>query len=574
MTLELLFPNFDQLIRTPEDVQRLNEAILQLAVQGKLVPQDPNDEPASVLLERITQTKQRLIAEKVIRKPKKLPPILSENKPFALPLGWIWCRIEQISQKLGSGSTPRGGRNVYVDEGVKFLRSQNVWNDGLRLDGVVHIPESVNQKMANTVVTPGDILLNITGASIGRAALVPDDFDTGNVSQHVAIVRMVEPETRYFIHSGLISPLLQRTIMDVQVGISREGLSMTRLREFLVPLPPLAEQKRIVAKVDQLFAQTRALEAKLRRAQEAIVVVNQAALHRLDNAGSDAERRTAWATVRGHFDRLYDDPRCVQALRQTILQLAVQGKLVPQDPNDEPASVLMTRIEAEKKRLADAGEVAKPKRYRPISQAEMPFPPPVGWDWCRVQELGEVRLGRQRSPKHHQGEYMRPYLRAANIKWSGVDLSDVKEMDFAPEVFLNYRLRDQDILLNEASGSYFEVGKSIIWHNEIPDCCFQNTLIRVRLYAFSPEYLRLHFECDARTGRFGSIAKGMSIRHLGAERLAVMPVALPPLAEQKRIVAKIDQLMALCDALEAKLSQGQAAQANLTAATLYHALDA
>ncbi|MCP4199616.1 MAG: restriction endonuclease subunit S, partial [Proteobacteria bacterium] len=239
----------------------------QLAVQGKLVPQDPDDEPASELLKRIEAEKKRLVEEGKIRKAKPLPPINLEEVPYELPEGWEWARMQEISIKLGSGSTPRGGKQAYVDEGVKFLRSQNIWNDGLRIEGIVRIPQSINEKMSNTIVQPKDILLNITGASIGRSSLVPDDFDIGNVSQHVAIIRLVDPSIRRFLHICLISPLVQQTIIDVQVGISREGLSMTRLRRFMLPLPPLAEQKRIVAKVDQLMALCDALEAKLGQAE-------------------------------------------------------------------------------------------------------------------------------------------------------------------------------------------------------------------------------------------------------------------------------------------------------------------
>jgi type I restriction enzyme, S subunit len=160
--------------------------------------------------------------------------------------------LGQLLSKLGAGSTPLGGRDVYVTCGVKFLRSQNVWNEGLRLEGVAFITPETHARMAGTVVLPDDILFNITGASIGRCAVVPGEFDEANVSQHVAIVRPLVNDITSYLHLVLISPHVQQTVMDVQVGVSREGLSMSKLGQFVIPLPPLAEQSRIVARVEEL----------------------------------------------------------------------------------------------------------------------------------------------------------------------------------------------------------------------------------------------------------------------------------------------------------------------------------
>ena len=216
MTPETLARHFDLLTDAPNAAKKLRELVLQLAVQGKLVEQDPNDEPAGVLLKRIEADKKRLIKEKAISKLKPLPPINDDELPSELPFGWHWTQLETITQKLGAGSTPRGGKSVYLDEGVIFLRSQNIWNTGLKLDDVALISEEIHRKMSGTFVESGDILLNITGASIGRSALVPDNFVEGNVSQHVAIVRLVDKATRQYIHLCVISPFFQNTIRQVR----------------------------------------------------------------------------------------------------------------------------------------------------------------------------------------------------------------------------------------------------------------------------------------------------------------------------------------------------------------------
>jgi type I restriction enzyme, S subunit len=176
----------------------------------------------------------------------------------------VWCRLGEVSAKLGAGSTPLGGKQVYTKTGIKFLRSQNVWNDGLDLSDVALIPREIHDEMSGTWIQPGDILLNITGASIGRCAVVPDDFDEGNVSQHVSIVRLVDKGLRQYLHLCLLSPYFQDEIMRVQVGVSREGLSMARLQFLLIPLPPLTMQQRIMERVDGLMAMCDELETNLK----------------------------------------------------------------------------------------------------------------------------------------------------------------------------------------------------------------------------------------------------------------------------------------------------------------------
>ena len=241
----------------------LKKSILQEAVQGKLVPQDPDDEPASVLLDRIRAEKEQLIKAGKIKRDKHESVIfrrdnshyekcgfeevcIDDELPFDIPENWSWCRLSELCMKIGAGSTPTGGKAVYVSEGIKFIRSQNVYNDGLRLNDIAYITEETNSKKSGSIVQAKDILLNITGGSIGRCAIVPDDFDIANVNQHVMIIRLVDPIIRQWIHAILISEYIQNLIMDVQVGVSREGLSATKLMNFLIPIPPIREQKRIL----------------------------------------------------------------------------------------------------------------------------------------------------------------------------------------------------------------------------------------------------------------------------------------------------------------------------------------
>jgi type I restriction enzyme S subunit len=260
--------HFDTLFTTESSIDALKQTLLQLAVMGKLVPQDPNDEPASELLKKIQEQKAKLIVEGKIKKEKPQPLIGNEEKPFDSPLGWTFVRLGELLSKIGAGSTPLGGKQVYVKEGIPFLRSQNVWNDGLRLDDVAFITSETHVKMSGTHVYPGDLLFNITGASIGRCAIVPENFEFGNVSQHVTIVRPVSKVILDFLHRVLISNHVQQTVTDVQVGVSREGLSIGKLAQFVIPVPPLKEQHRIVGKVDELMSLCDQLKSRITAANQ------------------------------------------------------------------------------------------------------------------------------------------------------------------------------------------------------------------------------------------------------------------------------------------------------------------
>lgn len=269
-----LYKHFDDLFTTEDSIDQLKQTILQLAVMGKLVPQNPNDEPASELLKRIAKEKERLVEEGVIKKEKALPDIQDSEIPFKVPSSWAFARLGEITNKIGSGSTPRGGRESYSDEGILFLRSQNIYNYGLELSDVAFISNETHERMSGTKVFPGDILLNITGGSLGRSTIFPSDVGEANVSQHVTIIRPTNSQTRFFLHLCIMSPYGQELIWGRQVGANREGLSKRILELFEFPIPPLEEQDRIVSKVDELFALCDRLKARIAEAQK---VANQMA---------------------------------------------------------------------------------------------------------------------------------------------------------------------------------------------------------------------------------------------------------------------------------------------------------
>ena len=221
-----------------------------------------------------------------------------ENVPFEVPESWVWTTIEEICSKIGSGSTPRGSN--YSANGIPFFRSQNVYNDRLVYDDIKYISEEVHQKMKGTEVLANDLLLNITGGSLGRCAVVPADFNCGNVSQHVCIMRSILVEPEYF-HALVLSSYFAKSMKIT--GSGREGLPKYSLEQMAFPLPPLSEQQRIVMEIEKLFA-----------------LIDQ-----IEQGKSDLQTT-------------------IKQTKSKILDLAIHGKLVPQDPNDEPAIELLKRI--------------------------------------------------------------------------------------------------------------------------------------------------------------------------------------------------------------------------------------
>ncbi|BAZ14996.1 restriction modification system DNA specificity domain protein [Calothrix sp. NIES-4071] len=560
MNLQTFFDNFELLAEAPNGVQKLRELILQLAVMGKLAPQDPNDEPASALLEQIRFKKELIYQERKLKK-ERLLPIKLDNTSFNIPATWQWCRLQEITEKLGAGSTPKGGKSVYKETGIKFIRSQNVWNNGLYLENVAYIPLSIHQRMNGTIVQPGDILLNITGASIGRSCIVPDDFDEGNVSQHVAIVRLLDKRIRYYLHLCLISPYIQDCIMGVQVGISREGLSMASFKDFLIPLPPLNEIIRIGYKVGQLMKLCDELEARQQKKQEARVTINNTAIAQLLAAREPEEFNKSWQRIYNNFDLLYSTPENIGKLRSCILQLAVMGKLAPQDPRDEPASVLLDKIKAEKKRLVEEGKINKSGNILSVSTNKFLSTLPKGWLCVPLGECIDLISGQHlNQDEQNDKEEGLPYLTGPS------DFGKVNPIVTRWTLTPKAIAENNDILITVKGAG---VGKTNI-------LSFKKAAIGRQLMAIRPILLNtnyIYILILAYHQIFQSLGTGSTVPGLSREDILSFSLPLPPLNEQHCIVAKVNQLMALCDQLEAQLKQSVADSEKLMETAVRQLLD-
>ena len=271
-----------EITRQQSLLAKLKEAILLEAIQGKLTADwraaHPDVEPASQLLHRIKTEKDRLISTEKIRVEKPLSQITPAEIQFKIPKVWQWARLIELSEKTGSGSTPSGGKSAYSASGIPFLRSQNVHDDGLVLKDVARISTAIHKRMEGTTVFPQDLLLNITGGSIGRCAVVTDEVEEANVNQHVAIIRPVLRPSGKYLHAVVLSPYFQRKIEEAQTGAGREGLPKNKMDLIAIPVPPLAEQAAIIERVEALMTTCDALEAEIEHSRRHAANLLQAVL--------------------------------------------------------------------------------------------------------------------------------------------------------------------------------------------------------------------------------------------------------------------------------------------------------
>ncbi|MCF3595728.1 restriction endonuclease subunit S [Rhodobacteraceae bacterium LMO-12] len=559
MNPERLLEVYEQISEAPDAIARLRRFVLDLAVRGKLVEQDAGDEPASALLLR---AKARKVEQGIKH---KADPIGGGETPFPAPTGWVWTRVGEIALQTGSGSTPRGGKSAYAATGTPFLRSQNVYNDGLRLDDVVFINDETNEKMKRTQVKANDLLLNITGGSIGRCCRIPDDFRGANVSQHVAIIRTAVASTEDFLHLLVMSPFFQAYVLGEQTGAGRGGLPKNRMDRIPVPLPPLAEQHRIVAKVDELMALCDRLEEARKIREETRDKLTAASLARLtapDTTAEDFPAHAAFALKA--LPALTTRPDQIKTLRQTILNLAVRGKLVEQDAADEPASHLLMKISKSRE------EMRSIKR----GIADLPFPLPVGWATARVQDTlmpgreisyGVIKLGNE----PESGGI--PTLRCSDVRPGYIEHRTIRRVREEIEAeYTRTRLVGGEVLINIRGtlGGVAEVPAMMAGYNIAREVAVipisEQILGRYVVYLMLSPFFWRHIQGNLR---------GIAYKGLNLGTLRELPIPIPPLAEQHRIVAKVDALMALCDRLEAALTTTDTTRTRLFESLLHEALE-
>lgn len=561
MELETFFEQFELLADAPNGVQKLRELILQLAVQGKLVPQDPNDEPASVLLERIEAEKKRLVKEGKIKKSTNILPIKTNEVPFDLPRGWEWVRLEKLCKVITKGSSPKWQGVNYVDKGngILFITSENVRNYSLNLEEPKYVEDKFNEIEPRSILRRNDILMNIVGASIGRTAIYEHD-EIANINQAVCLIRIVGQNRLVnlkYLLSYFNSALCISLMFDKQVDNARANLSMGNISKFVIPLAPYQEQSRITQKVDRLMSLCDELEARQEKRNKRILQLGEVATSQLLTPSTPEAFNHHWQGICDNFDLLYSTPENVSQLRQAILQLAVMGKLVPQDANDEPASVLLERIMEEKARLVKEGKIKKEKKLPPLDVDEMPFELPEGWEWVRLGQIIEsLRYGT--SKKCSYESHGTPVLRIPNLHNGRINREDLKFTELSKNEFQELQLLKDDLLMIRSNGSKSLVGRTAVVDNQSEGNAYAGYLVRIRIFLpfVYSHYLHLALETDCVREQIEiPVRTTTGVKNINSTEISNLSLPLPPFEEQKRIIAKVDRLMSLCDELEAKLTQ-------------------
>jgi type I restriction enzyme S subunit len=540
MKLETFFKHFDLLAEAPNGVQKLRELILDLAVRGKLVPQDKNDEPAAVLLERIKKEKERLVKEK-IQKVRTTSKIDNSEIPFELPKNWMWVNLDSYVL-IVMGQSPDSTYYNNHKKGLPFYQGKSDFNN-------LYPTPRVWCEIPLKIAEENDILISVR-APVGSTNICQEKSCIG---RGLAALRSIDNTNNFYLLYFLRA--FEKKISEMGVGSTFKAISKTNLETFKIAVPPLNEQKRIVTKVDELMKLCDELEARQKKKQETRILINNAALNKLLTAETPETFTKNWQRISDNFDILYSAPENIGKLRQAILQLAVMGKLVPQNANDEPAAVLLERIKKEKERLVKEGKIKKEKSLPAIKDDEIPYDLPIGWECCYISELAiKVTDGEHITPtRTPSGHYL---LSARNIKEEGIILDNV---DYVPESEF-YRIRkrcnpDKDDILISCSGS---VGRIAIVDKD-------DTYVMVRSVALlklfkdniNSKYLAYILKSLMVQNQIIEKSKTSAQANLFLGKIKEIKVVLAPLNEQKRIVTKVDKLMKLCDELETKLTQTQ-----------------
>jgi type I restriction enzyme S subunit len=574
-------------------IKKLRELILELAVRGLLVPQDSNDKPASILLKTIAAEKEKLLKEGKIKKQKPLPEISEDDKPFELPKGWEWvCWRDILAHDdaafkrgpFGSSLT----KSMFVSEGYKVYEQYCPINDDCSFERY-YISNDKFEELKGFAVKKGDYLVSCTGATLGRITQVPPDFNEGVINQALLRVRMnsdfIDPQ---FFKLMFRSPFFQRSIFANSKGSAIPNVKgVNDLKVMLVPFMPIQEQKRIVAKVNELMALCDQLEQQTESSLTAHQTLVETLLNTLltaaqttgteernsqSNRNQESSFDQAWNRIAQHFDVLFTTEHSIDQLKQTILQLAVMGKLVPQDPSDEPASVLLEKIAAEKEQLIKDKKIKKQKALPPIGDDEKPFELPQGWEWVRFDDICGLITSGSRGWKDFYSDSGSVFIRSQDIKYDRLEF-DNRAFVTLPESSEGKRTQVSfgDLLMTITGGN---VAKSAIIEEELEDAYVSQHVALIRLIDTSIRKFVHKWLTNKHGGRELLLTSSYGAKPgLNLLNIRELPIPIGPSSEMNTIVTRVDELMLICDTLKIHISESQTTQLHLADAMAENALN-
>lgn len=535
-------------------VKKLRELILELAVQGKLVPQDPNDEPASVLLERIAAEKAQLVKDGKIKKSKGLGEISEDDRLKNIPSLWETARLGNLLY-VEMGQSPASKYYNQDHNGVPFFQGKADFGERYPTARYWCVQP---QKYAYE----GDVLLSVR-APVGPTNISTEECCIGRGLAALRPISGVPTNYVYYMMQGF-----RKTLESFATGTTFVAVSKVNVENLIISVPPLKEQHRIVDKVDELMALCDQLEQQTETSIEAHQVLVTTLLDTLTNSADADELMQNWARISEHFDTLFTTEASIDQLKQTILQLAVMGKLVPQDPSDEPAAELLKRIAEEKAQLVKDKKIKKEKALPPISEDEKPFELPTGWEWVHCADTARpdtvITYGILKPVWKDKG------VATARIKDminGEVVLDDI--VYCCPErasKFEKTTLIEGDLLIAKDGGT---LGKTAFVPPELQGGNITQHVLR---FSISPKickaFIRAIVDSPYGQGYMKGETKGVALPGVNVGDFRKMPIALPPIKEQERIVAKVNQLVEICDQLKDRLKDSQTTQLHLTDAIL------
>ena len=534
-------------------IARLRELILELAVSGKLVAQDPNDEPASNLLTRITIERKKLIPN---GKQTLESKITEKEKLFQIPNGWIWSRLGSIG--IGqTGSTPKTTIPEYFNGEIPFIGPSQINSKGRLKESDKFLSEKGSE--FSTIAEQGDIVMVCIGGSIGKSAIVESKI---TFNQQLNSIKPLFVKSTY-LYIAMSSTLFQNSIKEKSSGSATPIINRTKWESIVIPLPPLAEQHRIVAKVEELMALCDKLEAEQFNNLKTHQTLVKTILETLTQATDAHELQAAWQRMSAHFDILFCTEDSIDQLKQTILQLAVMGKLVKQDTNDEPAAELLKKIEKEKEKLIREDRLKKEKELPPIKEKEIPYELPKGWVWCRFSEVGILKRGKSRHRPRNDSKLfldgIHPFIQTGEVSQAKKNNGLITTIN---GYYNDFGLNQSEI--QKAGTLCITIAANIAEYGFLNiDACVPDSIVC---------FNSVDDAISRYVGYFINISKDMlekfapstAQKNINLGILSELKFPLPTLTEIHRIVAKVDELFSLCDTLQAKIQQSQSIQVLLS----------
>ncbi|PTP61747.1 restriction endonuclease subunit S [Vibrio splendidus] len=555
-------------------VKKLRELILELAVRGKLVPQDSNDEPASVLLERIAEEKAQLVKEKKIKKSKALPVVSKEEQSFVLPKGWTWERIGTFGV-VGTGATPSRSKPEYW-EPAEFNWVSSGETSELFVSATKERISGLAIKETNVSIYPkGTLIVAMYGQGKTRGQIT-ELLESAGTNQACAAIQLVELSQD---HKNYVKLFFRKAYLDLRsqaAGGAQPNLNVGKISNTVIPVPPLLEQHRIVAKVDELMTLCDQLEQQTEASIEAHQVLVTTLLDTLTNSVNAEELMQNWQLVAEHFDTLFTTEESIDQLKQTILQLAVMGKLVPQDRNDEPAAKLLERIAEEKAQLIKEKKIKKQKALPPISDDEKPFELPNGWEWCKFEHISKNEKNALKA-----GPFGSALKKSMYVDY-GYKIYGQEQVIAGDENIGDYFVNEEKYLSLESckvqSGDILislvgTIGKVLIVSPNAKPGIINPRLVKISLFNdICRAYIRIVLGSKLIQDELFDSSHGSTMNVLNLGLLKKLTLPLPPSDEQEIIVSKVKSILLLCDQLKARLKESQITQLHLTDAIVEQAV--